>query len=47
MSGKKIYIFCGVFMKTAKFIEYCRRGLEGVRALIKNLAHKNKKAKAV
>lgn len=49
MSDKKIYTFWGVFVKTARFMECCRRGLEGgfVRALIKNLVRKNKKGKAI
>lgn len=51
MSDKKIYIFWGVFVTTARFMEYCRRGLEGgyviLRALIKNVVCKNKKGKAI
>lgn len=49
MSDKKTSIFWGVFVKTARFMWYCWRGLEGgyVRALIKNVVHKNKNGKAV
>lgn len=47
---RRYKFFRAVFVKTARFMEYCgRRGLEGgyVRALIKYLIPKNKKGKAI
>lgn len=51
MSDKMISIFCGAFVKTTRFMEYCGRGLEGgyviLRALIKDLVHKKQEGYSI